>query len=74
MKDDAIRHRPAEREALIARGVRAFCLTNAQLQGEEQARRLVDNGGKFARVCGCARGDLVSGHSWACARDCAVAG
>jgi hypothetical protein len=39
MKDDAIRRRPAEREALIAGGVRAFCLTNAQLRGEEQARR-----------------------------------
>jgi hypothetical protein len=43
MKDDAIRRRPAEREALIASGVRAFCLTNAQLRGDEQARRLVAN-------------------------------
>jgi hypothetical protein len=43
MKDDAIRRRPAEREALIAGGVRAFCLTNAQLRGDEQARRLVAN-------------------------------
>lgn len=33
MKDDAIRRRPAEREALIAGAVRAFCLTNAQLRG-----------------------------------------
>src|ERR1700749_754619 len=41
MKDDAIRRRPAERDALIAGGVRAFCLTNAHLRGEEQARRLV---------------------------------
>jgi hypothetical protein len=43
MKDDAIRRRPAEREALIEGGVRAFCLTNAQLRGEQQARRFVDN-------------------------------
>jgi hypothetical protein len=43
MKDDAIRRRPAEREAFIAGGVRAFCLTNAQLRGDEQARRLVAN-------------------------------
>jgi hypothetical protein len=43
MKDDAIRRRPAERDALIAGGVRAFCLTNAQLRGEEQARRFVEN-------------------------------
>ena len=43
MKDDAIRRRPAERDALIAGGVRAFCLTNAQLRGDEQALRLVNN-------------------------------
>jgi hypothetical protein len=43
MKDDAIRRRPAERDALIAVGVRAFCLTNAQLRGDEQARRFLDN-------------------------------
>lgn len=43
MKDDAIRRRPAERDALIAGGVRAFCLTNAQLRGEEQALRFVNN-------------------------------
>lgn len=49
MKDDAIRRRPAEREALIAGGVRAFCLTNAQLRGEEQARRLVQNRHRILR-------------------------
>jgi hypothetical protein len=43
MKDDAIRRRPAEREALIAGTVRAFCLTNAQLRGAQQAERLVAN-------------------------------
>ena len=43
MKDDAIRRRPAERDALLDGGVRAFCLTNAQLRGEEQARRFVEN-------------------------------
>src|SRR5215207_674068 len=49
MKDDAIRRRPAEREALIAGGVRAFCLTNAQLRGEEQARRFVENRHRILR-------------------------
>jgi hypothetical protein len=49
MKDDAIRRRPAEREALIAGGVRAFCLANAQLRGEEQAQRLVDNRHRILR-------------------------
>jgi hypothetical protein len=43
MKDDAIRRRPAEREALIAAGVRAFCLTNAQLRSAEQTDRFVIN-------------------------------
>jgi hypothetical protein len=49
MKDDAIRRRPAEREALIASGVRAFCLTNAQLRGDEQARRFVENRHRILR-------------------------
>lgn len=43
MKDDKIRRRPAERDALIAAGVRAFCLTNAQLKKVEQTARIVDN-------------------------------
>ena len=49
MKDDAIRPRPVEREALIVGGVRAFCLTNAQLRGEEQARRFVENRERILR-------------------------
>ncbi len=43
MKDDAIRRRPAERDALQDAGVRAFCLTNAQLRKVEQTARFVDN-------------------------------
>lgn len=43
MKDDAIRRRPAEREALIDAGVRAFCLTNAQLRATEQTERFISN-------------------------------
>jgi hypothetical protein len=49
MKDDAIRRRPAERDALTEEGVRAFCLTNAQLRGEEQARRFVENRHRILR-------------------------
>lgn len=41
MKDDRIRYRPAELDALVEHGVRAFCLTNANLRGEEQAARIV---------------------------------
>jgi hypothetical protein len=43
MKDDAIRRRPAERDALVDAGVRAFCLTNAQLRRAEQTERFVSN-------------------------------
>jgi len=41
MKDAAIRRRPAERDALAAAGVRAFCLTNANLRAAEQTQRFV---------------------------------
>jgi hypothetical protein len=43
MKDDAIRRRPAELAALVDAGVRAFCLTNAQLRAAEQTERFVSN-------------------------------
>jgi hypothetical protein len=36
-KDDAIRRRPAERDALTKAAVRVFCLTNRNLRGAEQA-------------------------------------
>jgi len=49
MKDDAVRRRPAERDALVEGKVQAFCLTNAQLRGEEQARRLVENRHRILR-------------------------
>jgi hypothetical protein len=43
MKDDAIRRRPAERDALADAAVRAFCLTNANLRAIEQSARFVGN-------------------------------
>ena len=43
MKDDAIRRRPAERDALADATVRAFCLTNANLRAGEQSERFVGN-------------------------------
>lgn len=43
MKDDRIRTRPAERDALMNAGVRAFCLTNAQLRAADQTGRFVTN-------------------------------
>jgi aryl-alcohol dehydrogenase-like predicted oxidoreductase len=42
-KDDAIRRRPAERDALMEAAVRAFCLTTARLRGSEQVERFVLN-------------------------------
>jgi hypothetical protein len=42
-KDDAIRRRPAERDALTGAAVRVFCLTNRNLRGEEQTERFVSN-------------------------------
>lgn len=42
-KDDAIRRRPAERDALTDAAVKAFCLTTAQLRGAEQIERFVHN-------------------------------
>lgn len=50
MKDDRIRYRPAELEALTTAGVRAFCLTNANLRGAEMARRFVDQLPKITRI------------------------
>lgn len=43
MKDDAIRRRPTERDALSGAAVRAFCLTNANLRAAEQSARYVEN-------------------------------
>jgi hypothetical protein len=50
-KDDAIRRRPAERDAMIDAAVRVFCLTNAQLRGAEQTERFVANRHRIVRQC-----------------------
>ena len=42
-QDDAIRRRPVELQALATNGVRAFCLTNANLTGEQQRDRFLAN-------------------------------
>jgi hypothetical protein len=48
-KDDAIRRRPAERDALIEANVRVFCLTNRNLRAKEQAQRFVMNAERMLR-------------------------
>jgi hypothetical protein len=40
-KDDRIRRRPLERQAMQQGAVRVFCLTNANLTFDEQAERFV---------------------------------
>jgi hypothetical protein len=48
-KDDAIRRRPAERDAMIQASVRVVCLTTAQLRGADQIERFVSNRHRIAR-------------------------
>jgi len=48
-KDDAIRRRPAERDALTEAAVRVFCLTNRNMRGTEQAERFVSNRHRILR-------------------------
>lgn len=48
-KDDAIRRRPAERDALTEAAVRVFCLTNRHLRGTEQTERFVSNRHRILR-------------------------
>lgn len=48
-KDDAIRRRPAEREALTEAAVRVFCLTHRNMRGTEQTERFVSNRHRIVR-------------------------
>lgn len=51
-KDDAIRRRPAERDALIAASARVFCLTSAQLRAIDQLNRFIANRDRILRQAG----------------------
>jgi hypothetical protein len=48
-KDDAIRRRPAERDALTEAAVRVFCLTNRNMRGHEQTTRFISNRHRILR-------------------------
>jgi hypothetical protein len=61
MKDDKIRFRPAELEALTRAGVRAFCLTNANLRGQEMAKRFVTQLPKISRISNEQAGPYIYG-------------
>jgi hypothetical protein len=50
MKDDRIRYRPAELDALTNSAVRAFCLTNANLRGAEMAERFAEQLPRISRI------------------------
>ncbi len=50
-KDDRIRRRPAELQALIDGHVRAFCLTNGNLGFDDQAAWFVENRHRIIQRC-----------------------
>jgi hypothetical protein len=50
MKDAKIRYRPAELQVVINHGLRAFCLTNANLRGVEMAERFVEHLPRIVRI------------------------
>lgn len=51
MKDDRIRYRQVERAALLASGVRAFCLTSGNLTANEMAQRFIGNLDGMVAAC-----------------------
>jgi hypothetical protein len=50
MKDARIRYRPAELQVVVDHGLRAFCLTNANLRGREIAARFVTHLPRIVRI------------------------
>jgi hypothetical protein len=61
MKDDKIRYRPAELQALTTAGVRAFCLTNANLGGQAMAERFVRQPPKISEIAATQEGPYIYG-------------
>ncbi len=51
MKDERIRYRPAERAAVIAHGVRAFCLTSGNLRAAAMAHQYLSTLDDIAAAC-----------------------
>ncbi|QDU18705.1 hypothetical protein ETAA1_05980 [Urbifossiella limnaea] len=49
-KDKAIRRKPAEREKVIAYGVRMFTLPSGSMNGEEMAQTFLDSGRDIGRT------------------------
>jgi hypothetical protein len=51
MKDSEIRRRPAEQRALVAHGVRAFCLAGGNLPAADMAARFLVNLDAITAAC-----------------------
>jgi len=51
MKDEKIRLRQAEREAVVGHGVQCFCLSNQNLDGQEMADRFLHNLDRIQAAC-----------------------
>jgi hypothetical protein len=51
MKDERIRYRAVEREALINHKVRAFCLTSGNLRADDMAQLYLDGLAKLTAAC-----------------------
>jgi hypothetical protein len=63
-KDDRIRYREHEREALLASGVRAFVLTNRNLSGDEMASIFVQSLPKMGRIARRQHGAFIAAVTW----------
>jgi hypothetical protein len=51
MKDQRIRYRPAERQALVEHGVQAFCLTGGNLRAADMAAHFLAAINHIASAC-----------------------
>ncbi len=51
MKDERVRYRPAEKRAVVASGVRAFCLARQDLPAEAMAQLFIDHIASIERAC-----------------------
>ena len=51
MKDERIRRRVVERDALVAHGVKAFCLTSGNLRAAEMAAQFLAVIERIAAIC-----------------------
>jgi hypothetical protein len=58
-KDERIRYRAIEREAVARSRARVFCLANQQLRSAEQTAWFLDNIGRIARVAAGRNGPFI---------------